>query len=75
MGTPAFACPTLQKLIDRGDEVIAVVTQPDRPKGRGQKLMAPPVKELALQHGLQVFQPQKVREPAFVEMISALKPM
>jgi len=74
MGTPAFACPTLQKLIDRGDEVIAVVTQPDRPKGRGQKLMAPPVKELALQHGLQVFQPQKVREPAFVEMISALKP-
>ena len=47
MGTPDFACPTLQMLIDRGEHLVAVVTQPDRPKGRGQQLMPPPVKELA----------------------------
>lgn len=47
MGTPDFACPTLQKLIERGENLVAVITQPDRPKGRGQKLMSPPVKVLA----------------------------
>ena len=61
MGTPEFACPTLQRLIDRGENVIAVVTQPDRPKGRGQKPEAPPVKTLAERHGILVFQPVKVR--------------
>ena len=74
MGTPEFACPTLQKLIDRRERIVAVVTQPDRPKGRGQRLMAPPVKELALQHGLAVYQPLKVRDPAFIEMIRELAP-
>jgi methionyl-tRNA formyltransferase len=74
MGTPDFACPTLQKLIERGDNIVAVVTQPDRPKGRGQKLMPPPVKELAEKNNIQVYQPLKVRDPAFVEIIRDLKP-
>ena len=74
MGTPEFACPTLQLLIDRGEQLLAVVTQPDRPKGRGQKLMPPPVKELALRHGIPVHQPLKVRDPAFIESILRLKP-
>lgn len=74
MGTPEFACPTLQLLIERGENLVAVVTQPDRPKGRGQKLMPPPVKELALKHDIPVLQTQKVRDPAFVETILQLKP-
>lgn len=74
MGTPDFACPTLKKLIDQGENLLAVVTQPDRPKGRGQNLMPTPVKELALKHNISVMQPQKVREPEFVEIIRELKP-
>lgn len=74
MGTPAFACPTLQTLLDRGEQVVAVFTQPDRPKGRGQKLQPPPVKELALRHGIPVHQPAKVRMPEVIEQIRALKP-
>ncbi|NVN89066.1 MAG: methionyl-tRNA formyltransferase [Desulfuromonadales bacterium] len=74
MGTPDFACPTLQTLIDRGETISAVVTQPDRPKGRGQKMMPPPVKELALSHDIPVLQPPRVRDPAFVEIIRNLNP-
>jgi methionyl-tRNA formyltransferase len=74
MGTPDFACPTLQGLIDRGEDLLAVITQPDRPKGRGQKLMQPPVKELALRYDIPVYQPHKVRDPAFVEVIRELRP-
>ena len=74
MGTPEFACPTLQILIDRGEQVVAVVTQPDRPKGRGQKLMSPPVKELALKHDILVHQPSKVRDPDVIELLRALRP-
>jgi methionyl-tRNA formyltransferase len=74
MGTPDFACPTLQKLIDRQERVVAVVTQPDRPKGRGQKLQPPPVKTLAEAHGIPVLQPPKVRVPEAVEAIRALDP-
>lgn len=74
MGTPAFACPTLQTLLDRKEQVIGVFTQPDRPKGRGQKLQPPPVKGLALQHGIQVFQPPKVRAPEVIEHIRELQP-
>ncbi len=74
MGTPDFACPTLQKLIDLNENIVAVVTQPDRPKGRGQKLMPPPVKELAVKHNIPVHQPFKVRDPAFVELVRKLKP-
>jgi methionyl-tRNA formyltransferase len=74
MGTPEFAVPTLQMLIERGEEILAVVTQPDRPKGRGQQLAAPPVKVLAEQHGIPVLQPVKVRAPDFIEIIRELAP-
>jgi methionyl-tRNA formyltransferase len=74
MGTPEFACPTLQRLIDRGEEILAAVTQPDRPKGRGQQLAPPPVKSLADAHGIPVLQPAKVRAPEFIELVQGLKP-
>lgn len=74
MGTPQFACPTLQMLLDRGENVVAVVTQPDRPKGRGQQMQPPPVKELAEKHAIPVFQPLKVRVPEAVEQIRAFAP-
>ena len=74
MGTPEFACPTLQRLIDRGENLIAVVTQPDRPKGRGQKPEPPPVKTVAERHGIAVFQPTKVRTPESIEHIRELAP-
>ncbi|GAB7028128.1 methionyl-tRNA formyltransferase [Geotalea toluenoxydans] len=74
MGTPEFACPTLQKLIDRKEEVVAVITQPDRPRGRGQQTLSPPVKVLAEQHGIPVMQPVKVRVPEVVESIRELAP-
>lgn len=62
-GTPEFAAQHLQALIDAGREVVAVYTQPDRPAGRGQKLMPSPVKQLALQHAIPVHQPQTLRDP------------
>lgn len=74
MGTPDFACPTLQMLIDRGEDVIAVVTQPDRPKGRGQKTLPTPVKALAEKDGIPVLQPAKVRAPEFIEVMKEMKP-
>ncbi len=74
MGTPEFACPTLQELIDRGENIVAVVTQPDRPKGRGQQMQPPPVKELALKHGIPVLQPLKVRVAEAVEEIRNVAP-
>lgn len=74
MGTPDFAVPSLQKLLDRGDDIRAVFTQPDKPKGRGHKLQAPPVKELALEHGIPVFQPQTLRDEAVQQQIRELAP-
>ena len=74
MGTPDFAVPSLQAVIDRGDEICAVFTQPDKPKGRGHKLQLPPVKELALQHGLPVFQPASLRDEDVQKTIADLKP-
>lgn len=74
MGTPDFAVPSLEKLIDRGDTVCAVFTQPDKPKGRGHKLQAPPVKELALKQGLPVFQPPTLRDEAVQRQIRELAP-
>jgi methionyl-tRNA formyltransferase len=74
MGTPEFACPSLRKLIERGEEILAVVTQPDRPKGRGQQLAPPPVKVLAAEHGITVLQPPKVRMPEFIEVVKGLDP-
>ncbi|QXE89378.1 methionyl-tRNA formyltransferase [Geomonas subterranea] len=74
MGTPEFACPTLRTLIERGENVVAVVTQPDRPKGRGQQTLPPPVKVVAQEHGIPVLQPVKVRLPESIEEIRALQP-
>lgn len=74
MGTPEFAVPTLQKLIDGGHIVQAVVTQPDRAKGRGQHVIAPPVKTLAEQHGIPILQPRRVREEAIVQQIRDINP-
>lgn len=74
MGTPDFAVPSLQKLLDRGDDICAVFTQPDKPKGRGHKLQAPPVKELALKHEIPVFQPLTLRDEAVQEQIRELAP-
>ncbi|MBF4989860.1 methionyl-tRNA formyltransferase [Methylophilus sp. QUAN] len=65
-GTPEFAVPALQGLIDAGHEIVMVLTQPDRPAGRGMQLKASPVKQLALQHGLRVFQPESLK-PAEVQ--------
>ena len=74
MGTPDFAATSLAALIDSPHALLAVVTQPDRPRGRGQKLQASPVKALAQSAGLPVLQPQKVREEGFVEELRALDP-
>ncbi|MCP9340463.1 methionyl-tRNA formyltransferase [Stutzerimonas xanthomarina] len=63
-GTPEFAAQHLQALLDAKRQVVAVYTQPDRPAGRGQKLMPSPVKQLALQHEIPVYQPQSLRDPA-----------
>ena len=73
-GTPEFAAQHLQALLDAGREVVAVYTQPDRPAGRGQKLMPSPVKQLALQHGIAVYQPQTLRDPAAQAELAALAP-
>ena len=74
MGTPEFALQTFQGLIDAGCNLVAVYTQPDRPKGRGKQLAAPPVKELALKHGIPVHQPLKLRQPEVVAELEALAP-
>lgn len=74
MGTPAFALPALEQLFIRNYPVLGVVTQPDRPQGRGQKEVAPPVKLLAQKLGLPVFQPEKVKDPSFIEILHNLQP-
>ncbi len=74
MGTPDFAVRTLEAVADAGHEVLMVVTQPDKVRGRGKKLSFSPVKEKALSLGLRVEQPEKVREEAFVEELEALRP-
>ena len=74
MGTPAFACPSLAALLAGPDRVVGVVCQPDRPRGRGLALAAPPVKTLASSHGLPVLQPAKVRTPEFLDQLRALAP-
>lgn len=74
MGTPAFALPALELLHDNAYPIISVVTQPDRPAGRGQKDVAPPVKLLAQKLGIPVLQPIKVKEPSFMETLGRLNP-
>src|SRR5882757_6414176 len=74
MGTPAFAVPSLERTVEAGHELIAVFTQPNRPKGRGQKDAMSPVKEAALRLGLAVHQPERVRRPEVVEQLRAIAP-
>ena len=73
MGTPDFAVPCLARLVEISD-VVAVVTQPDRPKGRGQKLLPPPVKVFAQEHGIAVYQPVRVKATDFVDVLRGLAP-
>lgn len=74
MGTPEFAVPCLQKLIDDGHNVKGVFTQPDKPKGRGHKMQFPPVKECALNAGIPVYQPLKMRDGEALSILGELKP-
>ena len=74
MGTPDFAVNTLEALVKAGHEVALVVTQPDKAKGRGKKLMYTPVKEKAMEHNLTVVQPLKVREESFMEELEKIAP-
>lgn len=74
MGTPDFAVPALQSLVQAGYPVAAVVTQPDRPRGRGKKLLPGPVKLTARKHGLTVLQPEQIKEASFLEQLARLEP-
>lgn len=74
MGTPEFAVPCLQKLIDCGHEVTGVFTQPDKPQGRKMILTPPPVKTLALENGIKVYQPTKMRDGTALEMLKEANP-
>ena len=74
MGTPAFAVPVLSALHEAGHEIVLVISQPDRPKGRGRKLEPTPVKQKALDLGLNVFQPDKIRKPEAIEAVAAARP-
>ena len=74
MGTPDFAVPSLLKLIENKYEICGVLTQPDKPKGRGHKLTPPPVKECAIAHNIPVFQPETLKNEAFSEELKALNP-
>lgn len=74
MGTPEFAVPSLAALLTSEHSVVGVVTQPDRPKGRGQELAASPIKLLAVQHKVPILQPLKMKDPAFLNALSAWKP-
>lgn len=74
MGTPDFSVPTLQALIDSKHEVIGVITQPDKPKGRGNKVLYTPVKTKAIEYEIPVYQPKRVRESEFIELLNKLNP-
>lgn len=67
MGTPEFAVSALESILQAGHQVMAVVTQPDKPRGRGKEMQMPPVKQCALRHGIPVLQPERIREPEAVE--------
>ena len=74
MGTPLFAVPTLSSLINKIDNISALVTQPDRPKGRGRKIAVSPVKRLALEHNISILQPERVSETGFCDLIRKIEP-
>jgi methionyl-tRNA formyltransferase len=74
LGTPAFAVPSLEQTVAAGHHVIAVFTQPDRPKGRGQREAMPPVKEAAIRLSIPVHQPERIRKPEVIEELRAMAP-
>ncbi len=73
MGTPDFSVPALKALVEAGHQVIAVVTQPDKPRGRGKEVQMTPVKIQAMEYGIPVYQPAKVREASFVEVLQGME--
>ena len=74
MGTPDFAVFSLNSLIEAGHEIVAVITQPDKPKGRGYTLTPPPVKVCATEHGIPVYQPNTLKDEAFATLLDSLNP-
>ena len=74
MGTPEFAVPSLEALLKSDDQVVGVVTQPDRPKGRGQVLTPPPIKLIAQREGIPFLHPAKIRVPEFLTALAAFVP-
>ncbi len=74
MGTPRFSLPSLQALLDQGEQVVAVFTQPDRPQGRGKKITPSPIKELARSLGLPVYQPPTLKDPSVQKALADLRP-
>ncbi len=74
MGTPEFAVPSLEALLNHDFDVVGVVTQPDRPKGRGQTVMASPIKQLAQAQGLPILQPEKMKSPELLQALAAWRP-
>src|SRR6478672_5027663 len=74
MGTPAFAVPSLEALLQSEDTVVGVVTQPDKPKGRGQMLATLPIKQIAEKAGVPIVQPLKMKDPAFLDALRAWQP-
>ncbi len=74
MGTPDFAIPSLRELIDSGEEIVGVITQPDKPRGRGYELLPTPVKAFALERGLRVYQPETLRGEEFSQLLEKLSP-
>lgn len=74
MGTPDFALGSLRALVESGEEIVGVVTQPDKPKGRGYALLPPPVKSYALEVGLDVYQPNTLRDEDFAALLDSLSP-
>jgi methionyl-tRNA formyltransferase len=73
-GTPSFAVPSLTALLGSGENIISVVTQPDKRKGRDRVLSPPPVKELAAGKGIEVLQPAHIKDPSFLDELSRMKP-
>ena len=74
MGTPDFSVNALENIVKAGHDVVGVITQPDKPKGRGGKMQYTPVKEKALELGLDVYQPQRVKEPEFIDKLKEMNP-
>jgi methionyl-tRNA formyltransferase len=73
MGTPEFAVESLRALVEAGEQIVGVITAPDKPKGRGQKVIPSPVKEYALQHNLHILQPTNLKDEAFLKELKALQ--